>query len=162
MQDGRLSDKIEEMIDKNRSNYKFQSVVNPGPSSLVLRDVTYCVHRITGPWWKGSCCRPEQQKEVLKNINLHIGEELTAVVGSSGAGKSSLLDVLSSRVDGKVKGTVIYNGQRCTENNVRGNIAYVIQYDRLLPNLTVRETLTYAAYLRMPGDSTRTHVEEKV
>ncbi|XP_060071472.1 ATP-binding cassette sub-family G member 5-like [Ylistrum balloti] len=162
VQDLWMSDKIEEMFNEKKNRYALQQIVASNPSSLALRDVTYCVQRRIGPWWKGLCCRSKQPKKVLRNINLHFGEELTAILGSSGAGKSSLLDILSLRVDGKVTGSVVLNGQKCTESNTRGNIAYVIQYDRLLPNLTVRETLTYAAYLRMPGDSTHQQVEEKV
>ncbi|XP_021364868.1 ATP-binding cassette sub-family G member 5-like [Mizuhopecten yessoensis] len=160
--DSRIADKIEEMVGMKRTRISVQPITTTGPSSLVMKDVTYCVHRRIGPWWKGLCCRSKQLKNVLKNIDLHFGEELTAILGSSGAGKSSLLDVISSRIDGKLSGAVVYNGQPCTESNIQQHIAYVIQYDRLLPNLTVRETLTYAAYLRMPGDSSKEQVEEKV
>ncbi len=34
-------------------------------------------------------------------------------------------------------------------------VGYVLQHDHLLPHLTVRETLRYAGYLRLPPSLTR-------
>jgi ABC-type multidrug transport system ATPase subunit len=45
-------------------------------------------------------------------------------------------------------GRTLFNG---SEDASRIRSAYVIQQDILLPTLTVRETLTYAAQLRLPS-----------
>jgi ABC-type multidrug transport system ATPase subunit len=77
-----------------------------------------------------------------------------AILGGSGSGKTTLLNVIAGRYkpsQWRVSGSVrlrgadgsVYAGQ---EADV---IGYVTQEDFLLPYLTVRETLTYAALLRM-------------
>jgi ABC-type multidrug transport system ATPase subunit/ABC-type multidrug transport system permease subunit len=86
---------------------------------------------------------------------LSLGYQLTpilAILGSSGSGKTSLLNVLAGRIrDSKldINGQLIFNG--VTE---RGAIesAYVMQQDVLIPTLTVRETLRHSADLRLRGD----------
>lgn len=69
---------------------------------------------------------------------------LTAILGGSGSGKSSLLNVLGDRARPKemsVTGDLIYMGSR----NIRpGDIAYLVQHDVLPENLTVQETLDYS------------------
>ena len=77
-------------------------------------------------------------------------EKLTAVMGPSGAGKSTLLELVAGRRErGALCGRVAYNGDALTPA-MRHCIAFVHQTDVALPTLTVRETLSYAAALRMP------------
>ena len=49
----------------------------------------------------------------------------------------------------KQTGSIEFNGIAPLEWINAGEIAYVQQHDRLLPNLTVRETLLFAAKLRL-------------
>ena len=75
---------------------------------------------------------------------------LTAIIGGSGSGKTSLLNEMSGRLKGdrlSVSGRTLFNG---SEDASKVRSAYVIQQDILIPTLTVRETLTYAAQLRLP------------
>ena len=59
--------------------------------------------------------------------------ELCAIMGASGAGKSSLLNVLAGRSSSgaqtKIHGVVSIDGQRIDPVNYRENIAYVMQED---------------------------------
>jgi ABC-type multidrug transport system ATPase subunit len=55
-----------------------------------------------------------------------------------------------------------YKGMTCTRRVMRQRVSYVIQADRLLPNLTVRETLTYTAYLKLPDNVHKHQLERKV
>ncbi|RKO98411.1 hypothetical protein CXG81DRAFT_4133, partial [Caulochytrium protostelioides] len=72
-----------------------------------------------------------------------------AVLGSSGSGKTTLLAALAGRHAGlRLTGDVRFNGTRPQPWVDRGHVAYVGQDDVLLPHLTVRETLQYAARLR--------------
>lgn len=45
---------------------------------------------------------------------------------------------------------VLFNGVPSSDDIVRATVGYVMQADHLLPSLTVEETLTYAAQLRLP------------
>ena len=75
--------------------------------------------------------------------------ELCALMGSSGAGKSTLLDVLAGRKTlGTIEGEIYFNGGPRTASVVRST-AYVMQDNVHISSLTVRETLHYAAALRM-------------
>lgn len=59
-------------------------------------------------------------------------------------------------------GTVSLDGNICTKDLMKQTTAYVLQADRLLHTLTVRETLTYAAFLRLPADTTQKQRDLKV
>ncbi|KAL1341826.1 hypothetical protein AAHE18_09G114500 [Arachis hypogaea] len=75
----------------------------------------------------------------------------TALMGPSGSGKSTLLDALSGRLAANafLSGTVLLNGRKA--NLSFGTAAYVTQDDNLIGTLTVRETISYSAQLRLPN-----------
>ncbi|KAK9117789.1 hypothetical protein Scep_015882 [Stephania cephalantha] len=75
---------------------------------------------------------------------------LTALMGPSGSGKSTLLDALSSRLatNAFASGTILLNGRKTKLSF--GTAAYVTQDDNLIGTLTVRETISYSARLRLP------------
>jgi ABC-type iron transport system FetAB ATPase subunit len=79
---------------------------------------------------------------------------LTAVLGASGAGKTSLLNVISgNRTEGKSSGTVRLNSQEVSLDDmarVRELSAYIQQDDILFGSQTVREAVTLSARLRLP------------
>ncbi|KAI7730553.1 hypothetical protein M8C21_002705, partial [Ambrosia artemisiifolia] len=74
----------------------------------------------------------------------------TALMGPSGSGKSTLLDALSSRLatNAFLSGNVYVNGRKTKLSF--GTAAYVTQDDNLIGTLTVRETISYSARLRLP------------
>lgn len=98
--------------------------------------------------------RPSERptsKCILDDIsaNMQCGS-LTAIIGGSGSGKTSMLNVMAGRMRGrrlKLSGRTTFNNQE-DFGSVRS--AYVMQQDVLIPTLTVRETLRYAADLRLP------------
>ncbi|GAQ83812.1 ABC transporter G family [Klebsormidium nitens] len=77
------------------------------------------------------------------------GGELTAILGPSGAGKTTLFDALMGRAHGR-GGKVFLDG-RPFDESLRDLTAYVTQDDTLFPFLTVRENLTFAAAVKMPS-----------
>jgi len=91
---------------------------------------------------------------------------LSDTLGPSGSGKSTLLNTLACRLDVNtiVQGEMRLNG--CPYNNaeLKRIAGYVMQDDLLNGSLTVEETLTYTAELRLPRDFTdkqrRTRVED--
>lgn len=92
-----------------------------------------------------------QSKAILNQVSAYIpAGSLTAILGASGSGKTSLLNTMAQRMSGsrlKKTGSVLYNGD-AKLSSIRS--AYVMQKDVLLPTLTVRETLKYSAELRLP------------
>ena len=78
---------------------------------------------------------------------------LLAIMGPSGGGKTTLLNVLAGQLPAAkgmdLYGRVSINQQPRTSTRVRQ--AYVQQEDIFYSQLTVRETLLMAAHLRMPA-----------
>ena len=92
--------------------------------------------------------------------------ELNVILGPSGSGKSSLLNTMARRLRSspltryRTSGAMLFNGVEPTDKEVQSLCSYVTQDDSaLLPYLTVRETLRFAAGLRLPRWMTK---EEKV
>ena len=76
--------------------------------------------------------------------------ELIAVMGDSGAGKSSLFALLSGeRIP--TRGSVRVNGRDLHAGDAPGLVAMVPQDDLVHGELTVREAVRYAARIRLPG-----------
>ncbi|KAF8126962.1 hypothetical protein EV363DRAFT_1433839 [Boletus edulis] len=92
--------------------------------------------------------------EVLKDVRgVARPGNLTAIMGASGSGKSSLLDILAHRSKiGSVNGSILINGRPVTSSQVRRVSGYVDQEDTLMETLTVYETVLYSALLRLPRD----------
>ncbi|XP_037987298.1 ATP-binding cassette sub-family G member 8 isoform X1 [Motacilla alba alba] len=103
------------------------------------------------PWtWKSD---PHSHVTVIQNLNLKVRSgQMLAIIGTTAGGKTSLLDVITCRDHGgKIKsGQVMINNKPSTPQLVKKCIAHVRQDDRLLPHLTVRETLLFVAKLRLP------------
>jgi ABC-type multidrug transport system ATPase subunit len=91
-------------------------------------------------------------KSILSNVNGYVEPgQMLAVMGPSGAGKSSLLDILSRKHKrGIATGSILINGASPTRRQFKRLTGFVDQDDSLMGTLTVRETLTYAALMRLP------------
>lgn len=104
---------------------------------------------------------------VLRSVSTKFqAGELNIILGPSGSGKSSLLNTVARRLRSslftryRTSGMILFNGVRPTDKEVRSLCSYVVQDDNaLLPYLTVRETLRFAAGLRLPR---RMSKEEKM
>ncbi|CAL9221698.1 unnamed protein product [Arabidopsis halleri] len=87
---------------------------------------------------------------------------IMAIMGPSGSGKSTLLDSLAGSLARNVvmTGNLLLNGKKARLDY--GLVAYVTQEDILLGTLTVRETITYSAHLRLPSDMSKEEVSDIV
>ncbi|KAG0316232.1 hypothetical protein BGZ99_007005 [Dissophora globulifera] len=99
-------------------------------------------------------------KQLLKDVDLvFLPGKLTAIIGGSGVGKTNLLNVLLRRTssDLKMTGSIYYNNTKNPSLQMINSVSsYVRQNDdHLLSHLTVRETLRFAAELRMGGSMSR-------
>uniref|UniRef100_A0A7N0V1S6 ABC transporter domain-containing protein n=1 Tax=Kalanchoe fedtschenkoi TaxID=63787 RepID=A0A7N0V1S6_KALFE len=94
-------------------------------------------------------------KHILKGITGSVGPgEILALMGPSGSGKTTLLKILGGRLQRNVRGSVTYNDIPYNAA-LKRRIGFVTQDDILFPQLTVEETLLFAACLRLPGNMTR-------
>ena len=83
-------------------------------------------------------------------------------MGASGAGKSTLLDLLAGRKRvGIASGEILVDGETRTPWFSR-NSAYVLQDDVHFPTLTVTETVCYAAWTRLPEQTSEAQREKRV
>ena len=77
---------------------------------------------------------------------------LVGVMGASGSGKSTLLNLLAGTTH-PTFGFITIDGVAVTDERARSWIGLVPQEDHLLPELTVRENLYYAARLAFANDT---------
>ncbi|KAL1510337.1 hypothetical protein AB1Y20_006653 [Prymnesium parvum] len=88
---------------------------------------------------------------VLRRVSADVAcGGLTALLGESGAGKTSLLDVLAGRVyrrDLTLEGEVLVGGR--ATRLPPAEVGRLEQEEQLLPSLSVRETLAFSAALRV-------------
>ncbi|GAB2230039.1 hypothetical protein Droror1_Dr00014295 [Drosera rotundifolia] len=104
----------------------------------------------------------EHYKFILKGITGSIAPgEILALMGPSGSGKTTLLKVVGGRLQDNVKGNITYNGVPYN-SGVKRRIGFVTQDDVLFPQLTVEETLLFAAYLRLPKSMSTKEKYERV
>ena len=70
---------------------------------------------------------------ILKDINIHVNKnEMVAIVGSSGVGKSTLFNLIAGVLKKQV-GEITINGS----NDYIGNVAYMLQKDLLFEHKTI-------------------------
>ncbi|XP_074327307.1 ABC transporter G family member 29-like [Apium graveolens] len=78
---------------------------------------------------------------------------LTALMGVSGAGKTTLMDVLSGRkTGGYIEGDIRISGYPKKQETFTRVSGYCEQNDIHSPQVTVRESLIYSAFLRLSKD----------
>lgn len=125
--------------------------------TVVARNLTYTVYN-----------KPERSgKKLLDNVQFCARPgQMVAIMGPSGAGKTMLLNALAGRLRAHSKasrysGNVYYNGKRNDFSSLRTSGCYVTQEDVLFEHLTVRETLKFAARLRLPTLS-KEQLEERI
>ena len=95
-------------------------------------------------------CKKVSELEILSNISLSFDNKgLVFIVGKSGAGKSSLLNIIG-QLDKEYDGEVILDNQVCKKNENtfcelrRNKIGYVFQEFNLLGELTVSDNMSLA------------------
>lgn len=95
-----------------------------------------------------------QSNKVIDNIDIEIYKnDFTVIMGSSGAGKSNLLYLLSG-MDKPSSGNVFYNGLEINQfsekqmaNLRHDNFGFIFQQANLVSNLTVFENIAVAGYI---------------
>jgi ABC-type multidrug transport system ATPase subunit len=108
------------------------------PASLHFSDISYTLGNRQILDGISGCVKPGQ---------------IMAIMGASGAGKSTFLDILAKKdKKGSITGTTLVNGREVSDNEFRKVVGYVDQEDTLMPTLTAYETVLYSALLRLPRE----------
>ncbi|KAH9270896.1 hypothetical protein BASA83_006849 [Batrachochytrium salamandrivorans] len=100
----------------------------------------------------GAGGKRKQKMVVLEGVQgvVHPGQVM-AIMGGSGAGKTTFLDILARKnKSGTVSGDILVNSRFMDNQNYTSIIGYVDQEDTLMDTLTVYETILYSALLRLP------------
>uniref|UniRef100_K3WZK5 ABC transporter domain-containing protein n=2 Tax=Globisporangium ultimum (strain ATCC 200006 / CBS 805.95 / DAOM BR144) TaxID=431595 RepID=K3WZK5_GLOUD len=112
------------------------------PVTLAFKDLWYTVPLPSNP--------KHETIDLLKGINGYaLPGTMTALMGSSGAGKTTLMDVIAGRkTGGKIQGQILLNGYEANDLAIRRSTGYCEQMDIHSEASTIREALTFSAFLR--------------
>ncbi|XP_002527330.2 pleiotropic drug resistance protein 1 [Ricinus communis] len=150
-------------ISEVNHNKKKGMVLPFEPRSITFDDVIYSVDM---PQEMRSQGVLEDKLVLLKGVSGAFRPGvLTALMGISGAGKTTLMDVLAGRkTGGYIEGDIRISGYPKNQETFARISGYCEQNDIHSPHVTVRESLIYSAWLRLPSevdsDTRKMFVEE--
>ncbi|KAK1941901.1 ABC transporter G family member 31 [Phytophthora citrophthora] len=125
------------------------------PVTLAFKDLRYSVPDPNNP---------KAHIELLKGVSGFAQPgTITALMGSSGAGKTTLMDVIAGRKrGGQIGGKILLNGHPGTELAIRRATGYCEQMDIHSDASTFREALMFSAFLRQDANRPRSQKLDSV
>ncbi|OVA06530.1 ABC transporter-like [Macleaya cordata] len=153
-----------EAINEANQNRKRGMVLPFQPLSITFDEITYSVDMPQEMKVQGVT---EDRLELLKGVSGAFRPGvLTALMGVSGAGKTTLMDVLAGRkTGGYIEGSITISGYPKKQETFARISGYCEQNDIHSPHVTVYESILYSAWLRLPNEvdpSTRKMFIEEV
>ncbi|TPP64886.1 Placenta-specific ATP-binding cassette transporter [Fasciola gigantica] len=125
-------------------------------ATLSFHHIRYEVKMKKMPWSRAVT------RTVLDDVSGILRPGVNAIMGPTGSGKSSLLDVLAGRKDPRfLSGQVLVDGAP-QPKNFKCVSGYVVQDDIVMGTLTVRENLYFSAALRMTLKCSKAERKQKV
>lgn len=106
----------------------------------------------------------DKGRQILHEVDCDIeSNEFVAIIGGSGAGKTTLMNAISG-FDRKKEGEVFFNGISMEKNfpMLKNLIGYVPQQDIIYENLTLKRMLYYTAKMKMPKDTSKQEIEQRI
>ncbi|XP_024991416.1 pleiotropic drug resistance protein 2-like isoform X2 [Cynara cardunculus var. scolymus] len=143
-----------EMAGRKTNGAKKKGMVLPfQPLSLAFDHVNYYVDMPAEMRAQGF---EEDRLQLLRDVSGAFRPGiLTALVGVSGAGKTTLMDVLAGRkTGGYIEGNISISGYPKNQETFARVSGYCEQNDIHSPHVTVYESLMYSAWLRLAPDVT--------
>ncbi|XP_022148375.1 ABC transporter G family member 31 isoform X2 [Momordica charantia] len=135
-----------------RTGKKEKGMILPfQPLTMTFYNVNYFVDTPKEMKQKGI---PERRLQLLSNVSgVFSPGILTALVGASGAGKTTLMDVLAGRkTGGYIEGEIRISGFLKEQRTFARISGYVEQNDIHSPQVTVEESLQFSSALRLPKE----------
>ncbi|XP_010751585.3 broad substrate specificity ATP-binding cassette transporter ABCG2d [Larimichthys crocea] len=130
----------------------------PCGSTVSFHNIQYKVQLKSGFF----CKRKTSPREILVDLNGIMRPGLNAILGPTGSGKSSFLDILAARKDpAGLLGEVLID-RAPQPPNFKCLSGYVVQEDVVMGTLTVRENLRFSAALRLPSSVPQSEKEARV
>ncbi|XP_030193525.1 ATP-binding cassette sub-family G member 2 [Gadus morhua] len=129
-----------------------------------LQGAMVSFHKIHYKVKKGGClpCCKVSSKDILIDLNGIMKPGLNAIMGATGSGKSSFLDVLAARKDPVgLTGEILIDGAP-QPPNFKCLSGYVVQDDVVMGTLTVRENFSFSAALRLPTSVSQQEKDTRV
>ncbi|CAI9772324.1 unnamed protein product [Fraxinus pennsylvanica] len=146
-------DASSERADANEANQnKKRGMILPfEPHSITFDDVQYPVDMPPEMRAQGDV---DDKLVLLKGVSGAFRPGvLTALMGVSGAGKTTLMDVLAGRkTGGYIEGNITISGYPKKQETFARISGYCEQNDIHSPHVTVYESLLYSAWLRLPKE----------
>ena len=105
------------------------------------------------------------EKELIRDVQVEVKEaSLVALLGGSGAGKSTVMNCLNGMETKGVTGSIEYQGVDLLKDfdRMKCLIGSVPQEQVFHPSLTVESELKHAAKRRLPGDTSNKEIKEHV
>ncbi|KAL4442124.1 hypothetical protein ABPG77_011385 [Micractinium sp. CCAP 211/92] len=158
-----------EVVGQAAGERRERMVVPFTPITLVCRNIRYYVDDPS----KGAApgvVKDTSDKEIAGKLELLKGIDfyaepgsLTALMGGSGAGKTTLMDcILGRKTTGLIRGDIFVNGHPKVQATWSRVCGYVEQQDVHSAGATVREALVFSARLRLTEDITMEQVLQVV
>ncbi|CAI5979034.1 unnamed protein product [Closterium sp. NIES-64] len=132
------------------------------PLTLSFHNVNYYVDMPAE--LKDKAAPPGERLQLLRNVSgVFRPGVLTALMGVSGAGKTTLMDVLAGRkTGGYIEGDIRVSGYPKVQETFLRVSGYCEQVDIHTPQVTVHESLLYSAWMRLPEEIDRDVILEFV
>ncbi|KAL3616200.1 ABC transporter G member 31 [Castilleja foliolosa] len=139
-------------VSSGNNGSKMKGMILPfQPLTMTFHNVNYYVDM---PKEMSSQGIPETRLQLLSNVSgVFSPGVLTALMGSSGAGKTTLMDVLAGRkTGGYIEGDIRISGHPKEQKSFARISGYVEQSDIHSPQVTVIESLWFSSFLRLPKE----------
>ncbi|KAK2584946.1 hypothetical protein KPH14_002539 [Odynerus spinipes] len=119
--------------------------------SLTWKDISYTVKKKNGSYLKKFLgLHKIEYVQLLSGVSgIVTSGTLMAIMGPSGAGKTTFLATLSRRIKGEIEGEILLNGKPIDREQLIRISGFVPQQDLAVESLTVQEHMEFMACMRM-------------
>ncbi|BFZ20136.1 hypothetical protein BsWGS_23175 [Bradybaena similaris] len=146
-----------DLVRIGNSQTSYSTISDAGEGSVLSAHNINCTVKVAT-----TCCRRSVEKQILFDVTGVFKKGMNAILGPTGSGKSTFLDVLAGRKDPSgVSGQLLLDGKPMPDN-FKCMVGYVVQADIIMGTLSVKENFHFSAALRLPRSVSASEREAKV